>query len=187
MSDDLNREHLLKDNSQESLFDYLAYATIPKHFRIWDRRMQRWAAGHTNQEHIELGTDNVDLHGECMVMNGVLYDQNEPQESDPKRGSLERMADRIVVQGTGLKDVNGREIFEGDLVFVNGEDLSGVVLYNRATESYTLYHPYDGWIPIVLRECTIFGNMFENYNEWKEMEDGKEKLNGHLRTPTNLH
>lgn len=81
-----------------------------------------------------------------------------------------------VMQYTGLKDKNGREVFEGDIVTVVdvGEVFTGVVIYDleecdfKATNGEEDYGNQFIYISNTTEEIEVLGNVYKNPELLKE-------------------
>lgn len=137
-------------------------------FRIWDKKHQRWFQGSTDPKSIALQTDAIDLFGEIIVFGEILHDQHEDNvwKDDPDiKSSIDVMEWLEVCQYTGLKDKNGREIYEGDIVEgdmgVFEVEWYGLVARFMFTPNVDMkWHP-----PFVyeqVKEMEVIGNIHEN-------------------------
>lgn len=67
----------------------------------------------------------------------------------------ERGAHATVMQYTGLKDKNGKEIYEGDIVSAKYLNTPKEVIYSRGMFTITMIH-------FVPESCEVIGNIYEN-------------------------
>jgi uncharacterized phage protein (TIGR01671 family) len=79
-----------------------------------------------------------------------------------------------IMQYTGLKDNNGKEIYEGDIIQTASEDIL-VVIWNKNFASFCLQK--DGWLndhyfgeAVEPMDCVVIGNIYENPELLKQMK-----------------
>jgi uncharacterized phage protein (TIGR01671 family) len=136
-------------------------------FRVWNHKTKDWVEGHGRNDISSL--DGVNLFGETILlgafMNGV---------------SIVDLNDCVAVQYTGFNDKNDKQIFEGDVLMVDGsyEDLVegdgnaiGSVIFkngsfyihdnSKNTHDELLAEFIIGKRPENL-DLTVIGNIFEN-------------------------
>lgn len=141
-------------------------------FRIWDKKHQRWFHGGTDQKSIDLKTDSINLFGEVIVFGEILHDQHEDNvwKDDPDiKSSLDVMEWLEVCQYTGLKDKNGKEIYEGDRIVIENWDTVYTVEYGRGVfigrygdepgDNVCLFHY---WLKDGRLNCKVIGTIHEN-------------------------
>lgn len=115
-------------------------------FRAWDK---------AEKEMFMPDTENNNENFFAGFVNGVLRCSESQYDEDD---------DFILMQYTGLKDRNGREIFEGDLV--NNEDNeTAVIIYE--TGSFLLQYPdspldFDSLFDFQDDRLEIIGNIYQN-------------------------
>lgn len=90
---------------------------------------------------------------------------------------LSVMEDEVLEQCTGLRDKNGRLIYEGDLVRVNGDVMTIPIFYEESKAFINWYgdgfflHFENGEIESLFQECwayEVVGNIHENVLEDKK-------------------
>jgi len=77
---------------------------------------------------------------------------------------------------TGLKDKNGKQIYEGD-VLINPKDIRGEIKYVPEYAAFLAYWKHDGECGYdyldkgILMKCEVIGNIYENPELLKGDED----------------
>ena len=96
---------------------------------------------------------------------GISHNNHFNSDISPFRGYMWDSRNLEVMQYTGLKDKNGKEIYEGDIVKGNYLKGIGVVEWNDKFCKFDISHkmnitPSD--------ECEVIGNIYENPELLKE-------------------
>ncbi len=133
-------------------------------FRIWFEKEKRWLHG----PHEMASLDGINLLGETILFGGFLDGV-----------SIKDLNDIIALQFTELKDKNGREIFEGDVVKFhyfgfNGSETdnngAGEITYNsnlccfmiRDLKDREIYFSFDRTSHFEEPCIEVIGNIFDN-------------------------
>jgi hypothetical protein len=105
------------------------------------------------------------LDGEVLEVTGLDFTNGNVYLWDGKQDLLIPMSETIILQYTGLKDKNGKEIYEGDVV-LNGGFYKFVVSWN---EKKAGFEPFCDWTFIgeyssieTTNEIEVIGNIYEN-------------------------
>lgn len=127
-------------------------------FRAWDNLQNKFLFPYP---------DGFDILGEttCFDLIGQQL-----KAFTPNKTTLERLNDVEITQFTGLKDKNGKEIYEGDIVVYGNDEPQEVVFKNQQ-----FCISFEDYGEVTLRvfddqnKWRVIGNIYENPERYKNV------------------
>ena len=125
-------------------------------FRVWDKR-----------KHEMFGVEQLafDQRGN---LDSVYCDGPDfSNDQDALMGEKPDLDMAVLMQYTGLRDKNGREIYEGDILDIglqnqDGKPVIAPVSYEKYAAGYVLDNGGNGIWQRLTEDCEVIGNIFEN-------------------------
>lgn len=133
---------------------------IPK-FRVWIKTEKRM-----------IETDDlldIDYENEVIMTQQVYFENGLPDDRDLDNFVFDEIE---LMQTTGLKDKNGKEIFEGDIVKMSKDVYSEPTYYEVVRNRGGAYrleskqHGCELWLRHT--DCEVVGNVYENQEYLKK-------------------
>lgn len=133
-------------------------------FRVWDKNRKIYAK--------QIISYKLDRNNE---INLVVYLDKKNKQNEIFDSEKIMTNEFIIQQFTGLQDMQGNDIYEGDIVKLKPYTNNNISDYNKVVE-YELYHCESPnahsarWLPFdnSFSKCKIIGNIFDNPELMKE-------------------
>ena len=125
-------------------------------FRAWDKcaEFMLYSDKHTDDYFFEFYAGKIGAYGITLGAS-TIYEPPQPETYELSE----------IMQYTGLKDRNGKEIYESDIVFIDNDKFE--VIWNKKRARYALKSCFDGKLYTYLwggefGSIEIIGNIYEN-------------------------